>query len=73
MPTRPLPDRPDLRHLKDQAKDLLKTGAAASLTDAQFQIAQPLRISELAQDSRRYVESLGPDRRTQTGHRSQRS
>jgi ankyrin repeat protein len=37
---RPLPDRPNLRHLKDQAKDLLKTGAADSLTDAQFQIAR---------------------------------
>jgi hypothetical protein len=23
---RPLPDRPNLRHLKDQAKDLLKAG-----------------------------------------------
>jgi ankyrin repeat protein len=37
---RPLPDRPNLRHLKDQAKDLLKTGAAASITDAQFKIAR---------------------------------
>ena len=37
---RPLPDRPNLRHLKDQAKDLLNTGAAASLTDAQFQVAR---------------------------------
>src|SRR5215831_18681851 len=37
---RPLPDRPNLRHLKDQAKDLLNTGAAASITDAQFQIAR---------------------------------
>jgi hypothetical protein len=37
---RPLPERPDLRHLKDQAKDLLKSGAAASLADAQFQIAR---------------------------------
>jgi hypothetical protein len=36
----PLPDRPNLRHLKDQAKDLLKTGAAASLADAQHQIAR---------------------------------
>ena len=35
-----LPERPNLRHLKDQAKDLLKTGAAASLADAQFQIAR---------------------------------
>src|SRR5438874_1083092 len=37
---RPLPDRPKLRHLKDPAKDLLKTGAAKSITDAQFQIAR---------------------------------
>src|SRR5215831_21133024 len=46
MPTDPqtgkhlLPDRPSLRHLKDQAKDLLKTGGAKSITDAQFQIAR---------------------------------
>jgi hypothetical protein len=37
---RPLPERPNLRHLKDQAKDLLKAGHAQSLTDAQFQIAR---------------------------------
>jgi len=37
---RPLPDRPNLRHLKDQAKDLLESGAAASVTDAQFKIAR---------------------------------
>ena len=37
---RPLPDRPNLRHLKDQAKDLLKTGRAESITDAQFKIAR---------------------------------
>jgi len=37
---RPLPDRPNLRHLKDQAKDLVKAGAAKSITDAQFQIAR---------------------------------
>jgi ankyrin repeat protein len=37
---RPLPDRPNLRHLKDQAKDLVKAGAAASITEAQFQIAR---------------------------------
>src|SRR3984885_6097228 len=36
---RPLPDRPNLRHLKDQAKDLLKTGEAKSIADAQFKIA----------------------------------
>jgi ankyrin repeat protein len=39
MPTQ-LPDRPNLRHLKDQAKDLLKNGAAKSISDAQFQIAR---------------------------------
>src|SRR5690349_20082611 len=38
--SRPLPDRPNLRHLKDQAKDLLRAGAAASLTEAQFKIAR---------------------------------
>ena len=37
---RPLPDRPNLRHLKGQAKDLLKAGEAKSLSDAQFQIAR---------------------------------
>jgi hypothetical protein len=37
---RPLPPRPNLRHLKDQAKDLLKAGTAESLTAAQFQIAR---------------------------------
>jgi hypothetical protein len=26
LPKRPLPDRPNLHHLKDQAKDLLKAG-----------------------------------------------
>jgi ankyrin repeat protein len=36
---RSLPDRPNLRHLKDQAKDLVKAGTAPSLTDAQFRIA----------------------------------
>src|SRR5262245_38324064 len=35
----PLPIRPNLRHLRDQAKDLLRAGRAASLADAQFQIA----------------------------------
>lgn len=35
-----LPDRPNLRHLKDQAKDLVKAGAARSIADAQFRIAR---------------------------------
>jgi hypothetical protein len=37
---RPLPERPNLRHLKQQAKDLLKAGGADSLTHAQFKIAR---------------------------------
>lgn len=37
---RPLPEHPDLRHLKDQAKDLLKAGRATSLANAQFQVAR---------------------------------
>ena len=37
---RPLPEHPNLRHLKDQAKDLLKAGAAQSITEAQFKIAR---------------------------------
>jgi ankyrin repeat protein len=35
-----LPPRPNLRHLKDQARDLHKSGQAKSLADAQFQIAR---------------------------------
>src|SRR5437879_3803582 len=37
---RPLPDRPNLRHLKGQAKDLLNAGAARSIADAQFKVAR---------------------------------
>jgi ankyrin repeat protein len=46
MPTDPhpaprtLPDRPNLRHLKAQAEDLVRAGTASSTTDAQFQIAR---------------------------------
>ncbi len=32
--------RPNLRHLKDQAKDLVKAGTAKSITDAQFKVAR---------------------------------
>lgn len=38
--TRTLPDHPNLRHLKDQARDLLKAGTAPSLIDAQLKIAR---------------------------------
>lgn len=36
----PLPENPDLRHLRDQAKDLVQSGAAPTLSAAQFQIAR---------------------------------
>ena len=45
MSKRTLPDRPNLRHLKDQAKDLLKAGHANSLADAQLQIAREYGFS----------------------------
>jgi ankyrin repeat protein len=35
-----LPARPNLSHLKSQARDLLKSGAAATLADAQYSIAR---------------------------------
>ena len=35
-----LPARPNLRHLKDQARDLLRAGEAESVAGAQFQIAR---------------------------------
>jgi len=39
-PVRTLPDNPDLRHLKDQARDLLQTGGARKLSEAQFLLAR---------------------------------
>src|SRR5215475_12787549 len=37
---RQLPEHPNLRHLKNQARDLLKTGGAKSLAGAQFKVAR---------------------------------
>ena len=37
---RPLPDRPNIRHLKDQAKELLNAGNIRALSDAQLRIAR---------------------------------
>jgi hypothetical protein len=39
-PTSQLPSEPNLRHLKDQAKDLLESGEAPTLAAALFQIAR---------------------------------
>jgi ankyrin repeat protein len=54
---RPLPDRPDLRHLKDQAKDLLRAGQATSLAKAQFQIARQYGFASWPK-LKAHVESL---------------
>jgi ankyrin repeat protein len=39
-PSRTLPERPNLRHLKDQAKELLRQGEARTLASAQARIAR---------------------------------
>src|ERR1700749_5352654 len=55
---RPLPPRPNLRHLKDQAKDLLKVGTATTLADAQFQVARMYGFASWPK-LKAYVDSLG--------------
>ena len=55
--SRQLPDRPNLRHLKDQAKDLLKAGAAATISDAQFKIARLYGFASWPR-LKAYVDSL---------------
>ena len=44
-PENSLPERPDLQHLKNQAKDLLKEGTASSLADAQLSVARSYGFS----------------------------
>jgi len=55
--SRQLPDSPDLRHLKGQAKDLLKAGSATSITDAQFKIARLYGFSSWP-ELKAHVDSL---------------
>ena len=52
-----LPDRPNLRHLRDQATDLVGSGAAPTVSDAQFQIAQQYGFPSWPK-LKRHVESL---------------
>ena len=54
---RQLPEHPDLRHLKDQAKDLLKAGQAASVANAQFQVARQYGFASWPK-LKAHVESL---------------
>ena len=55
---RSLPERPSLRHLKDQAKDLLRAGAARSLADAQFKLAKLYGFASWPK-LKAHVDSLG--------------
>jgi ankyrin repeat protein len=54
---RRLPDHPDLRHLRDQARDLLRAGQATSLADAQFQVARQYGFASWPR-LKAHVESL---------------
>ncbi len=54
---RPLPERPNLRHLKDQAKDLLRSGGAKSTADAQFKVARLYGFASWAK-LKVYLDSL---------------
>jgi len=54
---RPLPERPNLRHLKDQARDLYKSGGADSLSQAQFRVAREYGFTSWTQ-LKAHVESL---------------
>jgi hypothetical protein len=56
-PARQLPENPDLRHLKDQAKDLLKAGRAPTLARAQLQIARQYGFASWPK-LKAHVESL---------------
>jgi hypothetical protein len=52
-----LPDRPNLRHLRDQAKDLVRAGATSPLADAQLQIARQYGFASWPR-LKQHVESL---------------
>lgn len=52
-----LPDRANLRHLRDQAKDLVRSGGAPTLADAQFQIARHYGFPSWSK-IKHYVDSL---------------
>lgn len=56
-PARSLPEKPDLRHLKDQARDLLRAGQAGSLAKAQFQVARQYGFASWPK-LKAHVESL---------------
>ncbi|HLV80419.1 MAG TPA: ankyrin repeat domain-containing protein [Chthonomonadaceae bacterium] len=53
-----LPPNPNLRHLKDQARDLLNAGQAQTLSEAQFQIARRYGFASWPK-LKAYMDSLG--------------
>ncbi len=53
----PLPELPKLRHLQDQAEELLKSGAAALLADAQLKVARLYGFASW-QELKAHVESI---------------
>ena len=53
-----LPDQPDLRHLKDQAKDLVRAGSCPTLADALFNVARRYGFPSWPK-LKAYVESVG--------------
>jgi ankyrin repeat protein len=55
--SRSLPARPNLRHLKDQAKELLEAGKAESLAKAQFRLAREYGFASWPK-LKSHVESL---------------
>ena len=58
QPVRPLPASPDLRHLKDQARDLVRSRTAQTLSEALFRVARLYGYPSWPK-LKSYVESLG--------------
>lgn len=56
-PSRSLPAKPDLRHLKDQAKDLVRAGDAPTLAQAQLRLAREYGFASWPK-LKAHVESL---------------
>jgi hypothetical protein len=55
---RTLPEHPDLRHLKDQARDLMREGSAQKLSEAQYRLAREYGFASWPK-LKVHVESLG--------------
>ena len=56
-PSRSLPEKPDLRHLKNQAKDLVRAGEAPTLAQAQLRLAREYGFASWPK-LKAHVESL---------------